>query len=112
MDWGGGESGGVVGLYETPPMLKVGTRDTLAAVALAFPQSDGSVGSVGSVKIQRRDDLIPSAIAFKYRISGTVWGTAYSVVQNDIAAVIDGAMCEGVGIFGALTDLAGGISDL
>ena len=93
---------------QTPPMLKVGTRDTLAAVALAFPQSDGSVGSVGSVKIQRRDDLIPSAIAFKYRISGTVWGTAYSVVQNDIAAVIDGAMCEGVGIFGALTDLAGG----
>ena len=95
----------------TPPTLKVSTRDTLPEVTLAIPgESPGMTGGspvppVESIKIQRRDDLIPSAIAFKYRISGQVYGDAYSVVQNDIAANIDGAMCEGVGIFGALTSL-------
>jgi hypothetical protein len=101
---------------QTPPMLKVSTRDVLPPISLAIPgESPGMTGGspvpplpVESIKIQRRDDLIPSAIAFKYRISGQVYGDAYSVVQNDIAAVVDGAMCEGVGIFGALTNLTGG----
>ena len=95
----------------TPPTLKVSTRDALPSVTLAFPGSGGSGGLDGlveSVKIQRRDDLIPSAIAFKYRISGQVYGDAYSVVQNDIASTIDGTPCEGVGLFGALTTLSGG----
>ncbi|MGA2554940.1 MAG: hypothetical protein ABSG04_01520 [Verrucomicrobiota bacterium] len=92
----------------TPPTLKVSTRDQLPAVTR--PLVGGALPSAAteSIKIQRRDDLMPSAIAFKYRISGQVWGTPYSVMQNDIAARVDGACVEGVGLFGALTDLAGG----
>ncbi len=92
----------------TPPTLKVSTRDTLPDVTL--PLVGGALPSAAteSIKIQRRDDLVPSAIAFKYRISGQVYGDPYSVVQNDIAAEVDGTACEGIGLFGALTNLAGG----
>jgi hypothetical protein len=62
---------------------------------------------VEAIKITRRDDLIPSAIAFKYRISGQVYGTPYSVIQNDIACGAGGVAVEGIGLFGALTDLNG-----
>jgi hypothetical protein len=99
---------------QTPPMLKVSTRDVLPAVTLGIPGvTPGMAGGtpalpVESLKIQRRDDLVPSAIAFKYRICGQVYGAAYSVVENDIAATVDGSPCEGVGIFGALTNLSGG----
>jgi hypothetical protein len=95
----------------TPPTLKVGTRDTLPAVTLGIPAADGRPGGaslpVEMIKIQRRDDLIPSAIAFKYRISGQFYGTPYSVIENDIACAAGGAAVEGIGLFGALTDLNG-----
>jgi hypothetical protein len=86
----------------SPPTLKVSTRDQLSAVALPL------VGSTESLKLKRRDDLIPPAIAFKYRISGQMQGTGYTVVVHDIAATIDGAACEGVGYLGLMKTLAGG----
>lgn len=86
----------------TPPTLKVSTRDRLPGVTLPL------VGSTESIQIQRRDDLVPSAIAFKYRISGQINSTPYSVIENDIAATVNGSVVEGVGQFGALTSLAGG----
>jgi hypothetical protein len=86
----------------SPPTLKVSTRDQLNAITLPL------VGSTESIKIKRRDDLIPSAIAFKYRISGQVNGSAYTVIENDVAATVDGTPVEGVGMFGALTNLSGG----
>ncbi|MGA2540173.1 MAG: hypothetical protein ABSG78_01285 [Verrucomicrobiota bacterium] len=92
----------------TPPTLKVSTRDQLPAVTLALPEADGAGGSVESVRIQRRDDLVPSAIAFKYRLSGQINGTPYSIIENDIAATVDGAPAEGIGMFGLLTNLGGG----
>ncbi len=85
-----------------PPTLQVSTRDQLAGVALPL------VGATESIKIQRRDDLIPSAIAFKYRISGQINGTPYSIIENDIAATVDGSAVEGMGMFGLLTNLRGG----
>ena len=92
----------------TPPTLKVSTRDQLAEVTL--PLVGGALPSAAteSIKIQRRDDLIPSAVAFKYRISGQINGTPYSIVMNDIAATVDGRAVEGIGLFGALNTLAGG----
>ena len=81
----------------TPPTLKVSTRDQLPNCELRLADC-----GLESIKIQRRDDLIPSAIAFKYRISGQINGTPYSVVENDIAAVVDGEAVEGVGQFGNL----------
>jgi hypothetical protein len=86
----------------SPPTLKVSTVDQLNAITLPL------VGSTESIKIKRRDDLVPSAIAFKYRISGQVDGSPYTVIENDVAATVDGAMVEGVGQFGALTNLSGG----
>ena len=86
----------------TPPTLKISTRDQLPQKTLPL------VGLTESIKIQRRDDLVPSAIAFKYRISGSVRGTPYSVIVNDVAASVDGAACEGIGEWNNLTNLAGG----
>jgi len=92
----------------TPPTLKVSTRDLLNAVTL--PLIGGALPSAAteSIKIQRRDDLIPSAIAFKYRISGQARGTPYTVVVNDVAATVDGVAVEGIGEWNNLTNLAGG----
>jgi hypothetical protein len=87
---------------QTPPMLKVSTRDALPSVTMP------SVGLIESVRIMRRDDLIPSAIAFKYRISGQVNGSPYSIIENDIAAVVDGTAVEGIGVFGSLVAPGGG----
>jgi hypothetical protein len=53
-------------------------------------------------KIKRRDDLIPSAIGLKFRISGTWNGEQYTQVINDIAGTIGGAQYEGIGLTGAL----------
>ena len=95
----------------TPPTLNVSTRDQLPDVTLAIPPSGGSGGSgtsVESLKIQRRDDLVPASVAMRFRISGQAAGTPYTVVENDIAATVDGAPCEGIGQWNALTTLSGG----
>lgn len=86
----------------TPPTLKVSTLDQLNAITLPL------VGTTESIQIKRRDDLIPSAIAFKYRIAGQINGSPYTVIENDVAATVDGTAVEGIGQFGALTNLAGG----
>jgi hypothetical protein len=95
----------------TPPALKVCTRDQLPAISLAFPPSLPSSTFVqnpaASINIQRRDDLIPTAIAFKYRQSGVVFSQDYTTVTNDIAASVNGATVEGIGITGLLTNLSG-----
>ena len=92
----------------TPPTLKVSTRDLLGGVTL--PLIGGALPSAAteSIKIQRRDDLIPSAVGFKYRISGQAEGTPYTVIVNDVAATVDGVAVEGIGQWNALTNLAGG----
>jgi hypothetical protein len=84
---------------QTPPMLKISTRDQLPAVTLPF------VGQTAAIKIQRRDDLIPPAVHFKYRITGSVEGSQYTIVVNDIAATVDGSPSEGIGQYGELTNL-------
>jgi hypothetical protein len=53
-------------------------------------------------KIKRRDDLIPVAIALKFRVSGTWNGNQYVQVIQDIAATISGTVVEGVGLTGQL----------
>ena len=80
--------------YSTsPPTLHVGTRDQLPAVSLPF------VGSTEGINIERRDDLIPPCVAFRYRISGSISGAPYVIIMNDIAATVDGAAVEGVGMY-------------
>jgi len=49
----------------TPPTLKVGTRDQLDTVTLPLIGGAPQSAATESIKIQRRDDLVPSAIAFK-----------------------------------------------
>jgi hypothetical protein len=93
----------------TPPTLKVSTRDKLPGVTLAFPEAgtEGTQGThVESVKIQRRDDLVPAAVAFKYRVSGTIGGVSYTVIENDVAATVDGAAVEGYGQYGSLQPMS------
>ena len=48
---------------QSPPMLRVSTRDQLPAVGLPF------AGQAKEVKIIRRDDLIPPAIHLKFTAS-------------------------------------------
>jgi hypothetical protein len=93
----------------TPPTLKVSTRDQLPGVTLAFPQSgtNGTNGTdVESVKIQRRDDLIPASVAFKYRVSGAISGFSYTVIENDVAATVDGVAAEGWGQYGSMLPMS------
>jgi ribosomal protein S16 len=93
----------------TPPTLKVSTRDLLPGVTLPLVgPAEAGTPNTESIKIQQRDDLIPAAIAFKYRISGQAEGTPYNVVVNDVAATVDGTAVEGIGQWNALTNLAGG----
>jgi len=50
----------------TPPTLKVATRDLLAGVTLPLVgPAEAGTPNTESIKIQRRDDLIPSAVGFK-----------------------------------------------
>jgi len=88
----------------TPPTLKISTREQLPDVTLAVPPSVPGApsvpSSVESMKIQRRDDLIPSAIAFKYRISGTLNGQSYTNVFEDVATTVGGLAIEAYGQYG------------
>jgi hypothetical protein len=64
-------------------------------ILLPFPMNAG-------FKIKRRDDLIPGAIALKFRVTGTFAGQQYVQVISDIAATISGTVVEGVGLTGQL----------
>jgi len=86
----------------TPPTIRVGTRDQLPAVSLAL------AGITVKTKIKKRTDLIPAAVHFKYKVSGTYLGQPYSVVINDVATYISGVLVEGIGQLGALTYVTGG----
>ena len=81
---------------QSPPMLKVSTRDQLPAIALPF------VGDTAEMKIKRRDDLIPAAIALKFRITSTNDGQSIVQVVNDIATSVSGTPVEGLGVTGLL----------
>jgi hypothetical protein len=83
--------------YNTsPPTLNVATRDVLPAVSLPF------VGQSAASKIKRRDDLIPGAVALKYRITSTNNGQQIIQVVNDIATTVSGTPIEGIGVTGLL----------
>jgi hypothetical protein len=95
---------------QTPPALKVCTRDRLPSVSLAFPNANPALNGgnpAASINIKRRDDLVPTAVAFKYRQSGVVFSQDYTTVTNDIAATVNGTTVEGIGTTGFLTDLSG-----
>ena len=50
------------------------------------------------IKIKRRDDLIPAAVAIKYRIAASNNGQSVVQVVNDIATSVGGSVVEGIGI--------------
>jgi hypothetical protein len=77
---------------QTPPMLNISTRDQLPAVTLPF------VGQTAGFKIKRRDDLIPAAIALKFRIAST---NGVQIV-NDVASIVSETVVEGIGVTGLL----------
>jgi hypothetical protein len=54
------------------------------------------------IKIKRRDDLIPAAVALKYRITASNNGQPVVQVVNDIATTVGGVVVEGIGITGLL----------
>ncbi len=80
----------------TPPTLHVATRDQLPAVSLPF------VGTTENFRIKKRDDLTPSAVALKFRITGSNSGSLYTEVVHDVAGTVSGAAYEGIGLTGAL----------
>ncbi|HUD46113.1 MAG TPA: hypothetical protein VMR33_04750 [Candidatus Baltobacteraceae bacterium] len=53
-------------------------------------------------RIKRRDDLIPAAIALKFRITSSNNGQSVVQVVNDIATTVGGTVMEGLGITGLL----------
>jgi hypothetical protein len=112
LKWLGG-LGGVTTWWDctqSPPLARFSTRDQLTAVNL--PITPGS-GVTLRTAIEPRDDLIPNAVHFKYNVSGSLAGTPYSAVKHDIAfySATDGAVIEGVGYWGKLTNLAGALWD-
>jgi hypothetical protein len=62
------------------------------------------------LKIKRRDDIIPPGVHLKYRVTSTYNGSQYVGVINDVATTIAGVTREGVGLVGALCDIASFIS--
>jgi hypothetical protein len=112
----------------SPPTLHIATRDILSttgAVNLPYPSAgNGSINSLSqplhgpqnqlfyasASDIVRRDDLIPPAVAIKFRIVGSYNGSQWVAVTNDIATSISGATVEGIGFDGALCSAATFIS--
>ena len=86
---------------QTPPQLRIATRDQLTAKNLPL------AGITIKNKIKKRADLIPPAVHFKYKVSGNFLGQPFSVVVNDVAAYIGGVLIEGIGPLGQYTDLSG-----
>jgi hypothetical protein len=81
-------------------MLRISTRDLLPAVNLP------AVGSTETLRIKRRDDLIPAAIALKFRVTTTSNNSSFVQVIHDIAANVSGTPTEGFGLVGALSPIA------
>lgn len=102
LQWLGGIGSPVVWTdhSQTPPQLHIATRAELNTVSLPL------AGVTVKNKIKKRNDLIPAAVHFKYKVSGSYLGQSYSVVVNDVAAYIGGTLVEGIGQFGVLTDLS------
>lgn len=86
----------------TPPTLRVATKDLLPVKSLPL------TGITVKTKIKKRTDLIPGAVHFKYKVSGTFLSQPYSVVLNDVAGFISGGIVEGTGQLGGLSTIAGG----
>jgi hypothetical protein len=55
-----------------------------------------------SFKIKRRDDLIPAAVALKFRITSSNNGKSVVQVVNDIATTVSSVQIEGLGLTGNL----------
>jgi hypothetical protein len=102
LQWIGGIGSPVVWTdhSQSPPQLRIATRDKLSAVSL--PLSGITVKN----KIKRRTDLIPAAVHFKYKVAGVYLGQPYSVVVNDAASYVSGTLVEGIGQLGVLTNLS------
>jgi hypothetical protein len=101
----------------SPPTLHISTRDALPAVSLPFPLQPSAfspqplAGPTGPFyaaagKIKRRDDLIPTAVELKFRLTGTWNGDPYTQVIRDVAGTVSGTGYEGIGLTGALYTLA------
>lgn len=73
--------------YSTPiPTFHVATRDTLPSKTLTWGNSSNtdSPGNYTS-KIDRRDDIIPPCVDYKYRVTTTVGGQSFVAVYDDLA---------------------------
>jgi len=98
----------------SPPTLHISTRDQLPSISLPYPAPDESqplTGPNGPIyatasKIKRRDDLIPTAVELKFRLTGTWNGDQYTQVIRDVAGTVSGTEYEGIGLTGALYTLA------
>jgi hypothetical protein len=67
---------------QTPPALNISTRDLLPALSL--PAFAGGK----SLQLTRRDDLVPSAVCLKFRVSTSGGGVTLVQVYDDIACPI------------------------
>jgi hypothetical protein len=72
---------------------------------------DRQVSQNADFKIKRRDDLIPAAIALKFRITSSNNGQSVAQVVNDIATIVSGSQIEGFGLTGALQTPANFVAD-
>lgn len=122
LQWLGGIGSPVLWMddSQTPPQLHIATRATITTAdpgntttaqrmgggyKLNLPYTDQV--SIISPTIRKCTELIPSAVAFSYKVSGTYLGQPYDVFYDDIAAYQGGVLIEGIGEFGALTSLSG-----
>jgi hypothetical protein len=60
------------------------------------------MSETANFKIKRRDDLIPAAVALKYRVTSSNNGQAVVQVVNDITTTVGGSVIEGIGVTGLL----------
>ncbi|HWD18583.1 MAG TPA: hypothetical protein VHB20_04845 [Verrucomicrobiae bacterium] len=74
-----------------PPALKVSTRDQLPAVTLP------AFGGVERLQVMRRDDLVPSAIDLKFRVTSEHDGQSVVQIFHDLACAA-GATNEATGV--------------
>jgi hypothetical protein len=114
---------------QTPPQLRIATPDLMTT---ADPGNTSTAQRMGggyvlnlalagiTVKntIKKRTDLIPPAVHFKYKVSGSLLGAPYSLIINDVAAYLVSAtgapgtpgasgvaLYEGAGTIGSLYDV-------
>src|SRR5665213_2312177 len=68
----------------TPITLRAETRDQQSESTIPFPILNSSLSTLNSLRLKRRDDLIPPAVHFKYRITSTVNGQQLVQIVDDI----------------------------